>query len=394
MSLERFTRRTSYGSEIIGPITEESYRMPTRVIFGRKSLMGFGRLPQVRESERIILVAGKHFKASKNFIRLKLQLVTKECFFYDGQIKKSDFETIDTLTDFCRSKNPTLVIAVGGGTVLDTAKCAAILGKNYGRVVEYVRDKKREITGKRVSLIAIPTTAGTGSEVTPWATVWDKEKKDKYSLSSPLMFPDLAIVDPSLTDSLASKETAEGGIDALTQAIEAYWSVNHNLISDEFALESARLAMENLEKAVNNPDKNSRDNMAKAALFAGLAFSNTQTTICHSVSYPITAYFNVPHGQAVAITLPSFIEYSFPALSPARKKALLQALSSKNETEAREKTETLMERIGLKTKFSELGIKEKDLDLIVRKGFHPDRAKNAPRVPTPEELKSMLLSIL
>lgn len=382
--------------ETIGPIKEAAYEMPTRVIFGRGALAEIGDLPEVREGKRLVLVVGGHFKTGKDSSRLKSALVKngRKVAVYGRRILKSNFATINELANFCRRERPEAIIAVGGGTILDSAKCAAILAKNDRRVEEYVREKTKVLKNKRVTFIAVPTTAGTGSEVTPWATVWDEEKKRKYSLASPLMFPDLAIVDPSLTDELPPKVTAESGIDALTQAIEAYWSVKHNPVSDEFALKAIKSAMETLEKVVNDPDQESRDKMAKASLLAGLAFSNTQTTICHSVSYPMTAHFGVAHGQAVAITLPLFIEYSLPVLKPKRKRTLLSAIGGRNEKEAATKITVLMRNCGLATRLSEVGIGEKDIDLIVSEGFHPNRAQNAPRIPTPKELKRMLYLLL
>ena len=207
------------------------------------------------------------------------------------------------------------------------------------------------------------------------------------------MFPSVAIVDSVLTDKLPKEVTAESGIDALTQAIEAYWSVKHNPISDEYALDAIKIIMKNLKKAVNKPDKDTRDKMSFASLKSGLAFSNTQTTICHSVSYPITAHWHVSHGQAVSITLPPFIEYILPVVDKFRRDKLLGILDVSNEKEASREIRKLMYGIGLKTKLSDLGISKEGLETIIYEGYNPDRAKNAPRVPSNEELKEILLSI-
>lgn len=370
--------------------------MPTEVVFGRGALAEIGGLPQIKAARKMVLVTGGHFRQTPDYTRFGTRLAHdgKEVVVYRERITKSDFEAVNSLTDFVRNEQPDLIIAVGGGTILDSGKCAAILARHEGVVEDYVRDRTRHILNKGITFIAMPTTAGTGSEVTPWATVWDSKNKDKYSLTDKLMFPDLAIVDSALTDELPAKVTAESGIDALCQAIEAYWNVKHNPVSDEFALEAIKLAMVTLETVVNNPNQEARDKMAKAALLAGLAFSNTQTTICHAVSYPMTAHFGVAHGQAVAITLPAFIEYSLPVLEEGRRKALLEAIGVENEREAAEKISGLMKNCGLAVRLSELGIRAEDIELIVAKGFHPDRAKNAPRIPSAGELKKMLLSIL
>jgi alcohol dehydrogenase class IV len=316
----------------------------------------------------------------------------KNKILYEPTIKKSDYPSINLLTDFIRNGKFDTVLAIGGGTILDTAKCAAILAKHEGKIEDFVSKKKYKLTKKGLPLIAIPTTAGTGSEVTPWATVWGNDKK-KYSLTSNLMFPYLAIVDPALTDTLRPKETAEPGIDALCQAIEAYWNVNSNSKSDKYALEAIRILSENLEKTVNNPNSNNRDEVALGSLRGGLAFSNTQTTICHSVSYPMTAHFGIAHGQATSVTLPLFIEYTLPSLSLIKQQKFYNALGVVDQREASKKIKDIMKACGLKTRLSELGIPREKIDIIVSEGFHPDRAKNAPRIPSPEELKRMLLSI-
>ena len=134
--------------------------------------------------------------------------------------------------------------------------------------------------------------------------------------------------------------------------------------------------------------------MSRGSLLVGLAFSNTATTVCHSVSYPMTAHFDVPHGQAVALTLPSFLEYSWEAIDDERGKLLLEALGESGVGKAAQTISLLMKKIGLETRLSRLGIGRGDIQLIVNEGFHPDRAVNAPKTPTKEELKTILIEIL
>lgn len=382
-------------SERLLPRKEVAYSMPTEVIFGRGVLNTINREVIIARARKIVLVVGGHFRKSEAFnaLREKLYSGGKEVIVYGDSIKTSNFDTVNDLTNFTRENQPDVVVAIGGGTIIDTAKCAVILARNLGRVEDYLIDGKK-IMKEGVNFVAVPTTAGTGSEVTPWAVVWDYKNHEKYSLSSPLMFARLAIVDPSLTDELPPKITAETGMDALTQAIEAFWSKLHNPTSDKYALQAIRLIMENLTVAVNNPDKKSRDTMAKGSLFTGLAFSNTKTTICHSLSYPITIHWKVSHGQAVSVTLPKMIEYSLPFLEKERREMILSAIDVKTSEEAAEKIGVLMKSIGLATKLSELGITEKDLDIIVKEGYNSDRMNNAPRIPTKFELRKLLTSIL
>lgn len=368
--------------------------MPTKVYFGRGM---FFMLPKVVRSygfKRVLIVSGWHVRKEAVFMRMREELAKDvKVELHEPKIKRSDYKSIDELTDFLRRNTFDAVVAIGGGTVLDSAKSASILSVHEGVVEDYISAKTRNLSKRGIFFIAIPTTAGTGSEVTPWATIWGDDKK-KYSLSSQeFMFPNIAIVDPSLTDSLPPKETAETGIDALCQAIEAYWNIRHNPISDDYALEAVNVVIDNLYAAVNKPSKNARDKMAWGSLVGGLAFSNTQTTICHAVSYPITAYWDVAHGQATSITLPLFTEYIFPVLSKERRERLLRAMKAKDAREAADNIRELMKGIGLKTKLSELGIPKNGIDIIVAEGFDPDRANNAPRIPTTEKLKQMLYII-
>ena len=344
--------------------------MPVEIVFGRGCLDGLASCSLVQKAQKHLIVAGGHLKRDGTLAKLVSQF-ERTSLVYEPKISKSSIKAIDSLKSFCRKSKPDLIIAIGGGTILDTAKAAA----------------------EGISLIAVPTTAGTGSEVTPFAVIWDTGKKKKLTLASASIFPKLALVDSELTANLPPIITAYTGMDALTQAVEAYWSKRHNPISSALALKAIKLIMTNLERAVNNPDKESREMMSWGSLLAGLAFSNTATTICHAVSYPMTAHFNVPHGQAVALTLPSFFEYSYQAIGNERGKLLLEALGENDAARAAQAIGLLMKKIGLEARLSRLGIKKSDIQLIIDEGFHPERAGNAPRIPTKEELKEILIKI-
>lgn len=377
----------------IQPKKTSFYFLPTTVYFGRRVIEKLPGIVKKKKSKNILFVIGNSSLENKAIQKIlqKVQQLSK-ITIYPHVIKKSDYKTIDTLTNFCRKYRFDCIIAIGGGAILDTAKCAAILASHQGLVKEFVETKTKKLGKRKISFFAFPTTSGTGSEVTPWATVWADNKK-KYSLTSPEMFADVAFVDPQLTDSLPSLVTAESGIDALCQAIESYWNVNHNPTSDKYALEAIKIIIDSLKATVTHPTQKSRDEMAYGSLLGGLAFSNTQTTICHAVSYPMTSHYGVPHGQATSITLPLFINYTLPILPKLRQQKLLHAMEVYTVQNGAKKIKQLMEDIGLKTHFSELGIPKKGIKQIVAEGFHPDRAKNAPRIPTSKELEEMLLTI-
>lgn len=359
--------------------------MPTRVYFGRGAINTIPKILKTYKKSKVLFVVGKHTQKDQALKSL-FSLGT----IYSKDLKESDFKSVNDLSEYIISGSFDSIIAIGGGKVLDTTKAANVFAVNGEKAEDYLQTKIKIIKKKGIFLIAVPTTSGTGSEVTPFAVIWDNKK---YSLTSDLIYPDIAIVDPALSDNCPPYVTATSGIDALCQAIEAYWNVHNNPISDKYALESIKTIIENLEHAVNNPSKQSRNNMAWGSLMGGLAFSNTATTICHSVSYPITAHFGIAHGQATSITLPMFIEYMFPVLSKNRISKILNAMKIRETKEAVYKIKKLMKSIGLKTKLSDLNIPRNAIDLIVSEGFDPERARNAPRIPVSSELNKMLLSI-
>lgn len=376
----------------IPPKKERSYQMPTNVFYGRGLLNKIDQIISSIKSKKIVIVAGEHFKYSSDY-RLLVQKLGNyfELTTYKPVIAASNFRSIDNLSNFCRTNNFDTVVAIGGGTILDVAKSAALLAKNTGSIKDFLQ-KNKPILKKGIKIVAVPTTAGTGSEVTPWATVWAEDKK--YSFSSNYMFPEIALVDPQNTDSLTPKITAESGIDALCQAIESYWNKNHNPVSDQYALKSINLIYQNLKKAVKYGSKKHRDNMMLGSLWGGLSFSNTQTTICHALSYPITIHWKINHGQATSITLPLFIKIFFPLLTAARLDKILRALDSKTPLEASLKTELLMSKIGLKIKLSQLDINKKGVTLIIRETVDQSRLLNSPFIPSISQLKTLLMTIL
>ena len=219
------------------------------------------------------------------------------------------------------------------------------------------------------------------------------EAKHKYSLEHPSMFPTAAIVDPELTESLPAYQTATSGIDALTQAIEAYWSRAAQPVSDIYALEAVRTIFDSLEAACQGDAPGARVKMAQGSLLSGLAFSNTKTTVCHSLSYPMSAHFNVAHGQAVSITLAPFLVWNADAIA-AKMPPLLDAMGVTHVDDAAERITRLIAAIGLATDLRSLGIREKDVDLILREGFTVGRADNNPKPVAEADARAVLRSIL
>jgi len=202
-----------------------------------------------------------------------------------------------------KRENYDIIVGVGGGSSIDTAKGLSILLAHGGDGQKYIGTDK--IPGPGITVIAIPTTAGTGSEVTNIAIFGDPEKELKLGMVSPYLLARLALVDPILTYGCPPVVTAASGIDALVHAIECYTSIKANNFSDALALEAMRLIAGNLRTAVNNgSNKEARNQMAEGALLAGIAFGNSGVAAVHALAYPLGARFYVSHGVANGLLLP------------------------------------------------------------------------------------------
>ena len=300
---------------------------------------------------------------------------------YIGDIKN----TIDVIL----GKNIDFIIGVGGGTVMDISKAASVLYKEEGLLEGYIKGELKPI-GNNIRRLLIPTTAGTGAEITPFSVVYID--KTKYSLAHPSMSPEYVILAPELTLTLSKKVTASTGCDALAQAIEAFWSVNATEESKRYSKEAIYLALNNLSNAVNNPNLEDRTAMLRASHLAGKAISIAKTTAAHSLSYPFTSYHDIPHGHAVMLTLPYFFEVNEYVneeniqdkkgftVEYARRTFddLLKVLGVKGGAEAKVKLLDLMDDVGLERSLGKLGVNKNDFQNIVNNGFNPQRVVNNP----------------
>lgn len=238
--------------------------------------------------------------------------------------------------DQLRNLKVDAIIAFGGGSVMDAAKALRIGLAVQGKysLAELLENPELHKEAKQVPLYALPTTAGTGSEVTPFATVWHHEIYKKLSLAGDNIFPSVAIVDAELTDSLPTKVTLSTGLDAINQAAESVWNKNANSITLALATRSLKLGLKALPLLIEGKgNEQERDQMAEASLLAGLAISHTRTALCHSISYPLTAHFGVPHGLACAFTMPEVCKLNLET-DDRRFTELAQILTGKAEPEA------------------------------------------------------------
>ena len=383
----------------------KTYYNPVEILFGIDSLKNISELAvKIACNKKILIVTDKNLLNILGISEKVHDYLEKDGFTIDIFEKEgyfSSIEIIDNGANLVRNKDYGLIIGIGGGSAMDTAKCMAILGKNPGSINLYLKEGKT-LENHGIPLIEVPTTSGTGSEVTRWATVWDLgEKQKKYSLSDPKMYANGAIVDPILVKSLPKKMSVITGLDALSQAIEAYWSKNHNPISDIYALQAIPIIFSNLQKIFDNPsDVETRKILAFGSLLSGLAFSNTKTTAVHSVSYPITLHFNVPHGLACALTLSQFLLFNSEKTAdnideaPERLQKISKAIGADSPEKAAQMITELMKSLNLPTKLHEVNIDKKGIELIINEGFTPDRVKHNPRKLTEGQLREILQRLL
>lgn len=238
--------------------------------------------------------------------------------------------TVEIRAEAARAFAPDLVIGVGGGSCLDMAKSVALLLSHGGRVQDYYGELK--VPGPILPLIAVPTTAGTGSEVTPVAVLSDRDRALKVGISSPHLIPLVAICDPDLTLSCPPGLTAIAGADALTHALEAFTArrrpltddltqervfIGKNALSDALALQAIRLIWRGLERACRDgADREARSQMMEGALMAGLAFGVAGTAAAHAIQYPVGALTHTAHGAGVACLMPWVMEWNRPEIGP------------------------------------------------------------------------------
>ncbi|MFC1743191.1 phosphonoacetaldehyde reductase [Candidatus Riflebacteria bacterium] len=323
--------------------------------------------------------------------------------FYDFQLNPRH-EDIQKGLKLFNKEGCDFILAIGGGTVLDTAKAISQLANQDGDdIIPFIKGEKTAAEAK-IPLVAIPTTAGTGSESTHFSVVYINKKK--YSFAHPAQLPDHVILDPSLTMSLSSYLTACTGMDALSQAIESFWSIHSTQQSREYSREAMKLLLANLESCVKKPEIEAREKLLLASNLAGKAINIAKTTAAHALSYPLTSYYNVPHGHAVALTLPSFIEFNY-LITPGDNQdergsryvkqimyELIELLDAETPTEGRKKITFLLQKIGLETQLGGLGLGRKDVKLLIREGGSPQRLGNNPRRVTEEDIERIYEELL
>jgi alcohol dehydrogenase len=388
-----------------------TFRSAGQVVFGSGVITELGELTQRHRFKKVLVVTDQTLVGT-GAVQVAQESLDKAAMevevFAEGEPEPS-IQVAQTATEVARSFQPDAVVGIGGGSNMDLAKCVATLYSHGGSPTDYFGYDK--VPGPVLPILCVPTTAGTGSEVSHSAVLTDLENEMKVSMLSNFLRPTVALVDPRLTLSCPPKVTADSGIDALVHAIEAYTAKDFDEmgeslgyqgrfpITDSVAEKAIRLVGGNLVTAYEEPDNlAARENMALAATLGGMAFSNAGVALVHALEYPMGGALHCSHGAGNGLLLPYVMRFNLPA----RKKAFGRIASllgrdiaglSIDEAahSAIEGVECLRSRIGIPERIRDLGGREDQLSGFAEKAFALDRLKGVnPREATRKDLEQIL----
>jgi alcohol dehydrogenase class IV len=351
--------------------------------------------------QKIMLVSDSGIKKTPIYEELRASLIQEKIEFVEFCEIQPDptSEIIEEGVGIAKDNNCTCVIGLGGGSPIDSAKGIALLLENPGSLKDYIGSD--QILHRPAPLVAIPTTAGTGSEVTPWIIATNSQTKEKFAIADTFVIPPLVILDAYTTVSMPPHITAGTGMDALTHAIESYTNTCNNPVSETLALEAIGLIGANIRIAYSNgKNRVARTNMLNASLMAGMAFSNAMTGIVHALAMPCGARFHSPHGVTNAAILPHAMEFSYIA-NPEKYRTIATCLGEQvdgldildaayNAVIGVKKIATDLELKGLKA----LGIQEEAIPELAKMAEFSKGLDVSPRLSTREDRINILKASL
>ncbi|HYV34848.1 MAG TPA: iron-containing alcohol dehydrogenase [Gemmataceae bacterium] len=397
--------------------TTWTFHTATQLLFGRDAVKQLGEIAERLKAKKALIVTDQILVKAGLVERLKEPLtasgITSEVF--SGGEPEPSFRVAEACLEVARKYQPDVLIALGGGSNMDLAKIVAVVLGNGGNIRDYPGDDK--IPGPVWPLICVPTTAGTGSEVSAATVLTDTDNKMKVGILSNYLRPRVALVDPMLTVSCPPKVTADSGIDALTHAIEAYTAVDNAVfplppgekscyqgkhpLGDVLAEKAITLVGQHLRRAVaNGKDLEAREGMALAATLAGMAFSNVGVAAVHAMEYPVGGAVHCSHGCGNGLLLPWVMRFNLPARVPefARIATLLgEDVKGLSEQAAAERAVTVVDKlradIGIPARLREIGVKQEQLKGFAEKAHGIRRVMRVnPRPLTVEDVEDIYLT--
>ena len=359
-------------------VSDFIYTQPVKIYFG---VGAFSKLNDVLSdigAKNCVIVCDRFLSEKINVIKQENENILA---VFDDVEENPQLSGVISTVDIIREKGAEAVLAIGGGSTMDTAKFAAAIAPNDADALACWSGEK-PLPAKGLPVIAVPTTAGTGSEVTQVSVI--SHGKDKKTINNPVFMPKVAIVDPELTATVPPRVTMCTGLDAMAHALEGYWSKQHQPISDLCAIEAVRLVLNNLENAYKDgSDMDARSNMSLASLLGGMSFALPKTAGSHACSYPLSEDYHMPHGEACAFTLDSFVLIN----ADERLERLCLAAGLSGTKELAERIRALKELGGLRTTLADIGCDDTE-KLAEGCAAHPLMANN-PVEMTKEKLREM-----
>ncbi|MCE5253847.1 MAG: iron-containing alcohol dehydrogenase [Actinomycetia bacterium] len=300
-------------------------------------------------------------------------------------------DLFDSIIDRLDLKKFDAVVAVGGGSVLDVAKGLAVIGSFGGHIRDYAGFDK--VPGvPPIKVVTVPTTSGTGSEISDGVVLIDEARKTKFLVISKKICPTVALTDPLMTVSMPPRVTAFSGTDALVHATESYISKGAGPATELFALRAIELLCRNIRAACDNGgDLDVRERMQIGATMAMSAGMNSKLGLCHAMAMPLCALYHMPHGQAVGMALPVVLAYNAPAVG-AKMEAVFQAMGFADDGFAR--LEALLKEIGVLARLGDMGFQESHMPTIVNETMNSAQRPTNPRDPTPEDIAAIVRRML
>ncbi|HIV25317.1 MAG TPA: iron-containing alcohol dehydrogenase [Candidatus Scatomonas pullistercoris] len=369
------------------------YIQPVNIKFGEGML---GRMKEIAEEmglKKGILVSDPFFAQNGLADRLMKENEGLLVCMYSQISPNPEVTEVDACAALMKEKEVEFTVALGGGSALDCAKAASTICFTEDSIRKY-HGTGVELPKKHLPIIAIPTTAGTGSEVTCVSVLSDHELGKKGPINNNNFYPAVALIDPELTYTLPPYMTASCGIDVLCHAVEGFWSKGHQPICDALALHASELVFENIRTVYNDPqNKEARARMAEASVIAGLAFTLPKTTSSHACSFPLTNILHIPHGEACGLTLDYFarINAADPVEGP-RINRFAQKLGFKDMNDMADAIAQLKKDLKLRTDLKEFNLTDEQVAELVRGSKHPNMLNNPVEI-TEEMLDKMYQSM-
>ena len=359
------------------------YSQPVKIYFGQGKFSHLDEILSELKVNSAVIACGRHFAPEAQ--RIMDEIPQIKGIFSRVEANPQLSGALET-AELALSAGADTIIGIGGGSSMDTAKFAAAIACGDTADCEKYYHAEKPFPDRSLRIIAVPTTAGTGSEVTQVSVM--SNGTEKRTINNPVFMPDVALVDPVLSSSVPPKTTMITGLDALAHALEGFWSIYHQPVSDLMATESVRIILSVLEKAyLDGTDMEARTDMAYAALLGGLSFARSKTAASHACSYPLSEDYHMPHGEACAFTLDSFVKIN----ADERLEELCRKAGLEGTAELASKIHALKKLAGLKMSLADLG--DVDLDKLCRDCLaHPLMANN-PVSPDDEMLRSMFLNL-